>query len=205
MQSQAQTVAAYLASLPAERRATLESVRALIRANLAPGFAEGMQYGMLGYYVPHALYPAGYHCDPKQPLPFVCLAAQKNYFSLYLFCLYVGGELQSRFVADWKKTGKRLNMGKSCVRFQKLDDLATDVVAKLLRKITVPSHIQAYEAALATHRSSKQPQPKAKSSAKLRTAKPAARSLRPAQRSAATQPSAAQRGRQAKSAKPRPK
>ena len=88
MQSKAATVEQYLAELPADRRHAISAVRELIRKNIDKGFQEGMQYGMIGYTVPHNLYPAGYHCDPKQPLPFVCLASQKNYMSLYLMCVY---------------------------------------------------------------------------------------------------------------------
>ena len=86
MQSKATTVAEYLAELTPERRQAVSQVREVIRAHLQPGFEEGMQYGMLGYYVPHSLYPAGYHCDRKQPLPFVHVASQKNHLSLYLMC-----------------------------------------------------------------------------------------------------------------------
>ena len=89
MQSKAKTVAEYLVSLPAERREVVAAVRKVIRANLDPGFQETMQYGMIGYSVPHSVYPAGYHCDPKQPVPYAALAAQKNAYSVYLMGLYL--------------------------------------------------------------------------------------------------------------------
>lgn len=92
VQSKAITVADYLAALPADRRTALESVRAVIRKNLDDDYEEGMQYGMIGYYVPHRVYPAGYHCDPKQPLPFAGLASQKGHMSLYMMGFYVGAE-----------------------------------------------------------------------------------------------------------------
>ncbi len=125
MQSKATTVKQYLAELPADRRLAIEGVRAVILKNLDPVFEEGMQYGMIGYYVPRRAYPPGYHCDPKQPLPFICLASQKNYMSLYLGCAYGPGR-ERPFREAWANTGKKLDMGKSCVRFKKLDDLALE-------------------------------------------------------------------------------
>lgn len=146
MQSCAATVDAYLAELPEDRRAVVAAVLALIRKHIQPGFEEGMQYGMIGYYVPYALYPPGYHCTPKQPLPYACLAAQKNYFSLYMNSLYAGdGDEGKWFQAAWKKTGKKLDMGKSCIRFKALDDLALDVIAECFRRMTWQRHVELYE------------------------------------------------------------
>src|SRR6185436_18364735 len=125
--------------LPADRRAALETVRKVVRANLDAGFEEGMQYGMIGYYVPHSVYPAGYHCDPKQPLPFAALASQKNHLSLYLMCIYGGGSGNPHaewFQREWKKSGKKLDMGKACIRFEQPDDLALDVVAATFARMT---------------------------------------------------------------------
>jgi Domain of unknown function (DU1801) len=140
------TAAEYLAALPDERRRALAEVRNLVLANLAPGFEEGIQYGMLAYYVPHALYPKGYHVNPKLPLPCVSLASQKNHMALYLMCLYTGSELLEWFEAEWNKTGKKLDLGKSCLRFKQVDDLALDVVAALLRRVTVEAYVASYEA-----------------------------------------------------------
>jgi uncharacterized protein YdhG (YjbR/CyaY superfamily) len=148
MQSRATTVEAYLAELPPDRRATISTVRDTLRKNLAPGFEEGMQYGMIGYFIPHATYPAGYHCDPKQPLPFVCLASQKNYCSLYAMSLYADGPQYDAFVAAWKKTGKKLDMGKSCIRFKTADDLPLDVIGQALKPMTVAKWIAIYETSL---------------------------------------------------------
>jgi hypothetical protein len=145
MKSRASTVQQYLASLPADRRAVIESVRSVIRKNLDPLFEEGMQYGMIGYYVPHSVYPAGYHCDPKQPLPFVCLASQKNYMSVYLGCVYGDPERERWFRDAWAKTGRKLDMGKSCVRFKKLDDLALDVIGESIRRVPARAFIEWYE------------------------------------------------------------
>ena len=108
MQSKATTVEAYRAELSDERRAAIEVVRRIILANLDQGYEEGIQYGMIGYFVPHRIFPAGYHCDPKQPLPFIHLASQKNYMSLYLTCLYGNAPLMQWFQEEWAKTGKKL-------------------------------------------------------------------------------------------------
>jgi len=152
MQSKATTVAAYLASLPADRRAALSAVRAVIRANLDRDYEEGMQYGMIGYYVPHRVFPAGYHCSPDQPLPFAALASQKNYMSAYLMGVYCGcGEGPGAETADvawfreaWAKTGKKLDMGKSCVRFKKLEDLALDVIGESIRRVPARTYVARY-------------------------------------------------------------
>lgn len=152
MQSKAATVNEYLASLPADRRAALEAVRKVIRANL-DGYEEGMQYGMIGYYVPHSTFPAGYHCDPKQPLPFGGLASQKSHMSLYLMGLYMtgeNGELVRWFQDAWKKSGKKLDMGKACIRFKKLDDLALDVLAEAIRRMPAKKYVAVYSAVLAS-------------------------------------------------------
>jgi hypothetical protein len=148
MQSKATTVQQYLAELPADRRLAIEGVRAVILENLDPTYAEGMQYGMIGYHVPHSVYPAGYHCDAKQPLPFLFLASQKNYMSLYLGCVYGHPEGETWFRKAWAKTGKKLDMGKSCIRFRKLDDLALDVIGEAIRRMPVREFISFYESAI---------------------------------------------------------
>ncbi len=176
MQSNAATVKEYLSELPADRRDAMESVRAVIRQNLDPAYEEGMQYGMIGYYVPHSVYPPGYHCDPKQPLPFVCLASQKNYMSVYLGSVYAvpGGE--KRFREAWAKTGKKLDMGKSCLRFKKLDELALDVIGEAIRRVPVREFIQYYESVLQNMRS-KFPKRSATKSAKVKGGKNTARAV----------------------------
>jgi Domain of unknown function (DU1801) len=148
MQSKAATVAQYLAELPAERRAVVESVRRLILDNLDRGFEERMQYGMIGYCVPHAIFPAGYHCDPAQTLPFAGLAAQKNAYSLYMMGLYGDAGLLRWFAAAWATTGRKLDMGKSCIRFKKVDDLAPDVIAEAFRRQTLAGFVAMYERSL---------------------------------------------------------
>lgn len=144
MQSKATTVKQYLAELPADRRPAIESVRAVIFKNLDPVYEEGMQYGMIVFHVPHRVYPEGYHCDPKQPLPFAGLASQKNYMSVYLGC-YGDPALDRWFRAAWAKTGKKLDMGKCCIRFKKLDDLALDVIAEAIRRMPARTFIKLYE------------------------------------------------------------
>src|ERR1700730_4903672 len=148
MQSGAATVEKYLRELPADRRRAIEIVRQMILKNLDGDYEEGMQYGMIGYYVPHRVYPAGYHCDPKQPLPFAGLASQKNYMSLYLMCVYGDTDHSKWFREAWAKTGKKLDMGKSCVRFKKLDDLALDVIGEAIKRVPAKKYIEHCEAAI---------------------------------------------------------
>lgn len=148
MQSKAKTVEQYLAQLPADRRAAIEAVRQVILKNLDTDYEEGMQYGMIGYFVPHHVYPAGYHCDSRQPLPFAGLASQKNHMSLYLMCEYGSTEQLQWFQQAWAKTGKKLDMGKACVRFKKLDDLALDVIGEAIKRVPAKKYIEYCEAAL---------------------------------------------------------
>jgi Domain of unknown function (DU1801) len=145
MQSSATTVASYLAELPPDRKAALQAILKVIRKNIDPAFKEGMQYGMIGWHVPRKLYPAGYHCDPKQPLPFAGLASQKNYMSLYMGCLYTDGSELARFQKNWRATGKKLDMGKCCIRFKKLDDLPLEVIGEAFARIKVQRFIADYE------------------------------------------------------------
>jgi len=145
MQSKATTVREYLASLPDDRRAAISAVRDVILRNLDEDYEEGMGYGMIGYSVPHRVYPPGYHVDSKQGLPFAGLASQKNYMSLYLMGLYTGEKHVRWFEEAWKKTGKKLDMGKVCVRFRKLDDVPLDVVGEAIRRLPAKMYIAMYE------------------------------------------------------------
>ncbi len=147
MQSKATTVQQYLSELPEDRRAALKTVRAVILKNLDKDFEEGMSYGMIGYYVPHRIFPAGYHCNPKQPLPFAALASQKNYMSLYLMSAYGEADGWESFQKEWAKTGKKLDMGKCCIRFRKVDDLALDVISAAIRRVPVKAYIRHYQSA----------------------------------------------------------
>ena len=150
MQSGATTVEDYLAELPEDRRAAISAVREVILANLPAGYEERMQYGLIGYVVPHSLYAAGYHCDPKQPLQFAGLGSQKNHMSLYLMCIYGNSSMLDWFREAYLATGKGLDMGKACVRFKKLDDLPLDVVGQAIARVPVATYIAAVEAALSS-------------------------------------------------------
>ena len=148
MQSKAQTVAAYLKALTPERRKALGAVRKVIRAHLPKGYVETMQYGMIGYVVPLKLYPAGYHVGKGRSLPFVNLAAQKSYMSLYLFGCYVEKKDEAWLRHAFKVRGKRLDMGKSCVRFKSLDELPLDVVGAAVARWPVKDFVARYEKAI---------------------------------------------------------
>jgi hypothetical protein len=149
MQSAATTVPEYLESLPADRRDAIAAVRATILANIDADIEEGMQYGMIGYYVPHRVYPAGYHVNPALPLPYVSLASQKQYMSLYLMTSYMEPGAEQWLREAFAAAGKKLNMGKCCIRFRKLDDLPLEVVGEAIRRAPSATHIAHYSAALA--------------------------------------------------------
>jgi len=148
VQSKATSVTDYLKELTPERRKTVTAIRKLIKQSLPPGFEEGMQYGMIGYFVPHRLYPNGYHCNPEEPLPYICLASQKNHCSLYLYAQYSCTDENSWFHQAWKATGKKMNMGKSCVRFKKTEDLPLSVIAEAVERLSVEQYIEIYESAI---------------------------------------------------------
>lgn len=136
----------YIKKCPEERQSVLQKLRNLITSNLPEGFEEGIQYNMIGYYVPHSLYPDGYHCNPKEPLPFLNLASQKNSINLYHMGLYSNKELHDWFVNEYPKhSNLKLDMGKSCIRFKKLDQIPYELLAELLQKITPQDWIATYE------------------------------------------------------------
>ena len=141
------TVEEYLASLPAERREAIQAVREVVNRRLPEGFEEGISYGMIGWYVPHSLYPAGYHCDPRLPLPFAGLGSQKHHLSFHAMWLYVSSQDRARFEAAWAKTGKTLRMGAGCIRFERPEDLALDVLGDAMARCSVSEWIRIYEAA----------------------------------------------------------
>jgi hypothetical protein len=132
MKSKARTVNEYLEQLPEERREAIRAVRKVILKNLPKGYEEVLQYGMLAYVVPLQAFPSGYLNRKDEPLPYVCLASQKNYMSLYIMPVY--GDAESMFREEYKATGKRLDMGKCCVRFRKLDDLPLDVIGRAVAR-----------------------------------------------------------------------
>ena len=145
MKSNATSVAEYLKSLPPDRRAAIEAVREVILTNLPKGFEETMTYGMIGYVVPHRIYPAGYHCDPKHPLPFVNVGSQKNHISIHLMNVYGDPDTEQWFRSAWLATGKKLDMGKGCLRFKKLEDLSLEVLGALIARTTVEKHVARFK------------------------------------------------------------
>ncbi|MEQ9617350.1 MAG: DUF1801 domain-containing protein [Phycisphaerales bacterium] len=171
MQSKATTVTQYLKELPDDRRKAVKAVRDVIRKNLPKGYAEGMQYGMIGYFVPHSVYPDGYHCDPKQPVPFASVASQKNHISIYLMCIYSDPKHQEWFVKAWKAEGKRLDMGKGCVRFRKLEDVPLEVVGEAIRRVPVKDFLAHYEKSLAGMKSRRPTKKKAAKKVATKAAK----------------------------------
>ena len=148
MQSSAKTVDEYLKSLPADRRSAISTVRKVILANLPEGYEECMSYGMIGYVVPHRIYPAGYHCNPSLPLPFANLASQKNHMALYLMCCYGDKATDQWFRQAWVAAGKKLDMGKSCVRFKKLEDVSLEVIGQVIARVPVKNYIARIEQVL---------------------------------------------------------
>lgn len=146
MQHQANSPQEYIEQLPLERQKVVSELRKTILQNLPKGFEEQMSYGMLGYVVPHSKYPPGYHCSPELPLPFLNLASQKNYVALYHSGIYADKSLYKWFVNEYPKHGKRkLDMGKSCIRFKNMDDIPYELIAELTTKMTVDDWIALYE------------------------------------------------------------
>lgn len=137
-------VDAYLATLPDDRRAALTTLRDAIRAGLPEGYEEGLQYGMIAWYVPHSRYPDGYHCDAKQPVPFASIAAQKNHLAVYLFCVYLDPDLTAWFVEEYNKSGKKLDMGKGCVRFKRTEDAPLELFGRVVAKLPVDTFLARY-------------------------------------------------------------
>jgi uncharacterized protein YdhG (YjbR/CyaY superfamily) len=142
----ARTPEEYIESLPDERKKLLGELRKVIKKNLPKGFTETMSYGMLGYVVPHTLYPKGYHTDPALPLPFLALASQKNFIALYHMGLYADPPLLKWFTDQYKKrVPAKLDMGKSCIRFKKAEHIPFDLIGELVSKITPDQWINTYE------------------------------------------------------------
>lgn len=142
----ASSVDDYMKKISPDRADTITKLRNVIRENLPKGFSEELSYGMIGYVVPHSLYPSGYHCDPKIPLPFISVASQKNFIALYHMGIYANPELHDWFVAEYPKHAKyKLDMGKSCIRFKKVDDIPFDLIGELVTKMSPQDWISLYE------------------------------------------------------------
>ncbi len=149
MQSKAITADQYIAELPEERKEVMQKLRETVLKNLAEGFEETMQYGMISYVVPHSIYPAGYHCKPTDALPFMSIASQKNHIGFYHSGIYTDPVLMAWFVAQYPKHAKgKLDMGKSCVRFKNPKNIPFDLLGELTSKITVEAWITKYESVI---------------------------------------------------------
>ncbi len=145
MQSSASNVTEYLESLPSDRKEALTKLRNILITKLPEGFQECMAYGMIGYVVPHSIFPAGYHCDPKIPLPFLSIASQKNFVALYHMGIYSDPDLLNWFVGEYPKHVKtKLDMGKSCIRFKNMADIPYELIEELASKMTVQDWINRY-------------------------------------------------------------
>ncbi len=148
MQSNAASVQEYIASLPEDRAKAIEALRKIINKNIPKGFKEEMSYGMIGFVVPHIIYPAGYHCNSKLPLPFLSIASQKNFIAVYHMGIYANPELYKWFMeAHAKASPKKLDIGKSCMRYKKPEDIPYQLIGELAGKITPREWIDLYESA----------------------------------------------------------
>lgn len=146
MRIEAKSMDEYISKLPEDRKEAITRMREVILGNLPEGFEEGMSYGMPGYYVPHSVYPAGYHCNPKEPLPFLSIASQKNFVALYHMGIYAEKDLMDWFLQEYPKhTDAKLDMGKSCIRFKKLDQIPYELIGELASKMSSKEWIDLYE------------------------------------------------------------
>ena len=146
MQSTATSIKAYLEEIPEERKEAFTKLRGTILENIPKGFVEQMSYGMIGYVVPHSIYPDGYHCDPILPLPFINIASQKNFIALYHMGIYANPVLLNWFITEYPKhSSPKLDMGKSCIRFKKMDQIPFELIAELVQKMSVQEWITCYK------------------------------------------------------------
>ena len=146
MQYKADSPDDYISQLPDDRQGPIIKLRQLINKNLSEGFEEGMNYNMIGFYVPHSVYPDGYHCNTKLPLPFMNLASQKNFIAVYHMGMYAKKEILDWFTNEYPKHCKyKLDMGKSCIRFKKMDDIPYQLIGELAAKMTAKEWIELYE------------------------------------------------------------
>ncbi|MBT8258699.1 MAG: DUF1801 domain-containing protein [Bacteroidia bacterium] len=146
MQYKATTPEEYVAQIPEERKGPIEKLRQVINKNLPKGYEETISYGMIGWVVPHSIYPGGYHCDPKLPLPFMSIASQKNFIAVYHMGIYASKDLMDWFTSEYPKhCSRKLDMGKSCIRFKKIEEIPYDLIGELSSKISVDKWIDIYE------------------------------------------------------------
>lgn len=146
MKVHANSVGEYLEQVPTERKEYFNTLRHVVLANIPKGFVEQISYGMIAYVVPHSLYPKGYHCDPSLPLPFASIASQKNFIGLYHMGIYANQDLFDWFVTEYPNHCKqKLDMGKSCIRFKKVDQIPYKLIGELMRKVSVDDWIKFYQ------------------------------------------------------------
>ena len=146
MKANGTTIAEILANVPTDRAAAFQQLHNVIVQNLPKGFEPGISYGGLGYVVPHSVYPDGYHCKPVEPLPFAGIASQKNSINFYHMGIYANKALLDWFVAEYPKhTTQKLDMGKSCIRFKKPENIPFALIGELMQKMTVEQWINIYE------------------------------------------------------------
>ena len=146
MQIEANTPDEYIAQLPHDRKSVMEKLRKTILDNLPKGFKEKINYGMIGYVVPHSIYPAGYHVTPDLPLPFINIASQKNFIAVYHMGIYADPKLLDWFTSEYPKHCKlKLDMGKSCIRFKKPDQIPFDLIGELASKVSVEEWVKTYD------------------------------------------------------------
>ena len=146
MQYKAKPPEEYINQLPEDRQAPIKKLREIIKKNLPKGFEDTISYGMIGYVVPHSIYPDGYHCTPELPLPFMSIASQKNFIAVYSSSVYATKEFYDWFVNQYPKHCKRkLDMGKSCIRFRYIDEIPYELIGELASKMTVEEWIAIYE------------------------------------------------------------
>jgi len=152
MQIKADSPDDYISKIPEDRKEAVNKLRKEVLKNLPKGFQETVGYGMMGYVVPHSIYPKGYHCDPKLPLPFAGFASQKNFVAFYHMGIYSSPKLLDWFVKEYPKhTDAKLDMGKSCIRFKKPEKIPFKLFGELMSKMTVKEWIDCYEAVLVKH------------------------------------------------------
>ena len=146
MQSKATSVEHYLTELPEDRKAIMQQLREMIQSHISKDTEETMQYGMITYVIPYSVYPAGYHCAPKQPLPFISLAAQKNFFAFYHMGMYAKPELLNWYIEEYERIMQRKpDVGKSCIRFKKAEHISFELLAELVRRMPSSEWIELYE------------------------------------------------------------
>jgi uncharacterized protein YdhG (YjbR/CyaY superfamily) len=153
MKIEANSVEEYMENIAENHKLSVDKLREIVKLNIPKGFEETMSYGMIGYVIPHDLYPNGYHCNPKLPLPFINIASQKNFIAFYHMGIYAMPDLYSWFIDEYTKLSqKKIDMGKSCIRFKKPEDIPLGLIGELVKKVSVENWIETYESAFVSNR-----------------------------------------------------